>query len=274
MNKKSKRIILLITVTVLGLGYMHLETYLIKINRISFSSENIPESFQNKTIVFISDVHHGPYVSQKRVAKAVNKINALKPDIVVLGGDYIDLKAKYIDPVFDELEKLKAPLGVYAVLGNHEYWEDELKVKQRIQKAGFNACDNASYWVRLKSDSIKIGGVGDLWEAKQDIDQTINDVDESDFCVLISHNPDYIETMQTQLVDLTLSGHTHGGQVTFFGLWAPILPTEYGQKYRYGYKQFDHTKAYITSGVGVVGVPFRFFSQPEIAVLKLKKQEP
>lgn len=270
ISKRKRYIFLMALTAILVLGYSHYEIYRLKTKAVNIVSQDLPEAFKNKTIVFISDVHLGPYMSQKRVHDVVERINAMQPDIIILGGDYIDIHARYIDPVFDELQKLKAKHGIYAVLGNHEYIENESKVRQRIRKAGFYDCDNQGYWVRLNNDSIKIGGVGDLWEADQHLNNTINDVDTSDFCILISHNPDYAETISTSKVDLTLSGHTHGGQVTFFGLWAPILPSEYGQKYRYGLKKLQYTQVYITSGVGAVGVPFRFFCRPEIAVLTLK----
>jgi uncharacterized protein len=116
------------------------------------------------------------------------------------------------------------------------------------------------------------------------LDSTVYDVRGKDFCILISHKPEYIEQINTDLVDLTLSGHTHGGQVTFFGLWAPILPSDNGlwatltlsgesQKYCYG---LIHPKpdmqSYITSGIGTRFPHFRFFRRPEIAVLELKRK--
>ncbi|MFB6319581.1 metallophosphoesterase [Saccharicrinis sp. FJH54] len=273
-RKVRKKYMLLFLITgLLLLGYAHLEIYRIKTKHITVYSEHLPGTFENKKLIFISDVHLGPYMSQKRVKKIVNRINALKPDIILLGGDYIDMRARYIKPVFDELKNLQAPLGIFGVLGNHEFIEDPQQVKQKFHEFNMHLCDNASFWIKEGQDSIKIGGVGDLWESDQHIDQTVNDVNDSDFCILLSHNPDYTETLNTNKVDLMLSGHTHGGQVTFFGLWAPLLPSEYGQKYRYGLKQINQTQLYITSGTGVVGVPFRFFCRPEIVEITLKKSD-
>ena len=145
-------------------------------------------------------------------------------------------------------------------------------------------CDNKSYWVKIGRDSIKIGGVDDPNGSEPVLESIVNGVQKKDFCILISHRPEYIKQLKTDLVDLTLSGHTHGGQVTFFGLWAPVLPTENGiwaslafskesQQYSYGHFQRTPTmQSYITSGIGTRFPHLRFFRRPEIAVLELKRK--
>ena len=267
-----RRYMLIIVITgIMVLLYAHFEIYWIRTKKLNIYSADLPTSFEGKKLVFISDVHLGPFISEKRVQHVVKRINSLHPDIILLGGDYIDMKAKYIAPVFNALKDLKAPIGKFGVLGNHEFIENPQQVIRSFKLSDIKLCDNASYWIKEGTDSIKIGGVGDLWESDQCIENTVGDVTEADFCILLSHNPDYMETLKTNKVDLMLSGHTHGGQVTLFGLWAPLLPSEFGQKYRYGLKKIRNTQLYITSGVGVVGVPFRFFCRPEIVEIILKR---
>lgn len=277
MRFSSQSIIIKSSVLIIGLicfmvFYAHIETRWIKTNHIIITDKDIPPSFENFNIVFISDIHHGPLFSIERVIKLVNKINRLNPEIIILGGDYVHRDAKYIKPVFKELRKLRSQSGVFAVLGNHDHWEDADLTKEMIHESSFYLCDNSSNWLKKGNDRIKIGGVGDLWEAEQIPDNTINDLKTDDFCILISHNPDYIEKLNTDKVDLTLSGHTHGGQITFLGLWAPVLPSKYGQKYRYGIKHFKNFKSYITSGIGTISPSVRFFCRPEIVVIKLKSK--
>ena len=271
MKKLIKVIFIIVGLGLLFLSYCYLETRWIKLTKIEINSTEIPDSFDNIKIVFISDIHHGPYLSIGRVEKLVNRINKLKPDLIVLGGDYVHRDPKYIIPVFDELLKLKSKFGIYAVLGNHDHWENAELSRQMMERNGIKICDNKSFWVRIAQDRIKIGGVGDLWEDNQILANTILDVKEKDYCILISHNPDYIENLKTDLVDLTLSGHIHGGQITFFSIWAPIVPSKYGQKYRYGLKTFGKMKSYISSGIGTITPPLRFFCRPEIVIIKLKK---
>ncbi len=270
--KKFKLILILIITAFIFIIYCYLETSWIKIKEIDIVSKEIPESFNGKRIVFIADIHHGPYFSIERVAKLVKQINEINPDFIVLGGDYSHRNPKYITPFFLELKKIKSKHSIYGVLGNHDHWEGAQLTQEMMRSNGIHICDNKSYWLKLNNDSIKIGGVGDLWTDKQEIDSTISDVQKDNFCILISHNPDYIENLKTDRIDLTLSGHTHGGQVTLFGLWAPILPSKYGQKYRYGLKEKDNIKSYITSGIGTITPPLRFFCRPEIVVITLKKK--
>lgn len=118
-----------------------------------------------------------------------------------------------------------------------------------------------------------------MWEEEQILERTIYDVSSNDFCILLSHNPDFIEEINTDKVDLMLSGHTHGGQVTIFGLYAPIMPSAWkphlkntGQKYRYGWKELNGVQLYVTTGVGMGKFPFRFFAPPEIVEITLKKE--
>ena len=118
----------------------------------------------------------------------------------------------------------------------------------------------------------------DLWHGNSDVSKVLEEVSEKDFMILLSHNPDYFEEMtndEKNKIDITLSGHTHAGMISFFGLFSPgsRSVTRYGEKYRYGMKNYDNHKIYITSGVGgsIFGQYVRFFAQPEIIIFKLKK---
>jgi len=272
LKKPIKIFAILIILGVILLIYFHLETRWIKIKKLEVISNDVPKSFLNKKIVFITDIHHGPFFSIERVAKLVRQINKLEPDLIIMGGDYVHRKPDYIIPAFNELQKLNSKYGIYTVLGNHDHWESAELTKKMMRRNKIHICDNKSYWVRINNDSIKIGGVGDFWEDAQVLDSTIFDLKKTDFSILISHNPDYLENIPTDLIDLTFSGHTHGGQMTFFGLWAPILPSVYGQKYRYGLKKKGKMQCYISSGIGTITPPLRFFCRPEIVVIELKNE--
>jgi len=251
--------------------YCFFESRWIKITEIEINSEEVPASFSGTKLVFISDIHLGPYLSSRRLSGIVNRINDIKPEMIILGGDYVHYQSKYIEPVFMELGKLRADLGVYAVLGNHDHYADASFTRKIMSKYGINNINNQSFWVKKGIDSIKIGGVGDLWGDIQILENTLNKLKKSNFAILVSHHPDYIENLNTDLIDLTLSGHTHGGQITLFGLWAPLLPSNFGQKYLYGLVTSGKMKSYVSSGIGTVLVPFRFFCRPEIVIIKLKR---
>ncbi|MCE1189908.1 MAG: metallophosphoesterase [Ignavibacteria bacterium] len=251
--------------------YAYFEARFVRTRQLTLYSTDLPTEFEGYKIVFISDIHHGIYLSRERLEDVVAKINNLHPDIVLLGGDYCHLERVYIENVFSTLKKLQPTGNVFGVMGNHDHWVDYGLARKCMDSAGIKCCDNISYWVHKGKDSIKIGGVGDLWLDRQLPENTTFDVHSNDFCILISHNPDFIPKIDTSLVDLTLCGHTHGGQVTFFGLYAPILPIESGQKFRYGLVSLGKMQAYITSGIGVITPPLRFFCPPEIVQFTLRK---
>lgn len=283
MRKFIRRIIsftiFLAIVGIIGFSYSYYEARNLNVRKYDFVHKDIPNSFIDKKILFISDIHCNEYYTPADVADLVKLANRMKPDIIVLGGDNTNADTTYSTSFFKEISNLKAAYGVYSVLGNHDYWEDLELIKKGINQCGFNVCDNVSYWIYEGADSIKIGGVGDMWEEEQILERTIYDVSSNDFCILLSHNPDFIEEINTDKVDLMLSGHTHGGQVTIFGLYAPIMPSAWkphlkntGQKYRYGWKELNGVQLYVTTGVGMGKFPFRFFAPPEIVEITLKKE--
>jgi len=255
----------------LCLTYPLVEPYLIGVNDVDFADGDLPGSFDGKTVVFAADFHCGPLFSVERTGDVVRMINSLKPDLILLGGDYIFDDVNYIKPCIGELKNLKAPLGVYGVLGNHEHWADAESSRQALSEAGVTLLDNRAEWVELGGGRIRVGGVGDMWTDVQDIAPTVEDAAAGDFAILLSHNPDYAEGLKTDKVDLMLSGHTHGGQVTVFGLWAPVKSTAYG-KYVSGMVDAGGTKVFVTKGIGMAGLPIRFFARPEIVRFHLHKE--
>jgi len=255
---------------ILFLAYIFVEPHWLAVREIDIVDEDIPEAFQGKRIVFVCDIHHGPYLSIERVRGLVNRVNGLDPDVIILGGDYVHREPKYIAPCFDELKNLRAMRGKFGVLGNHDHWEDAELTREGMEKAGITILDNRAEWISIGGQRIKIGGVGDMYEDVQDLTPTVEGTTEEDFVILVSHNPDYAEEITTRNVDVVLSGHTHGGQIPFFGLWAPLGPSRYGQKYRTGIVDTGFTKVIISNGVGTITPPVRFFARPDIIVITLK----
>ncbi|HNY10454.1 MAG TPA: metallophosphoesterase [Candidatus Wallbacteria bacterium] len=270
---KIKRAVLIMFVFILYLmAHLYLEPFFLSVWETDIKSVQIPVAFNGKKIVFISDIHHGPHFSIGRVRSLVEKVNGLKPDIVLLGGDYVHGGSRYIKPCMDELKNLKAPLGVFGVRGNHDHWDGAELSKKAMVEAGIKLIENGSVWVGVDNQKIKLVGVGDLWEDTQEINGSLSDVSDTDFVILVSHNPDYAEKISPyyQKTDLMLSGHTHGGQVSVFGLYSPVIPSAYGQKYRSGTVQCGGMKLLISNGVGCVTPPVRFFCRPDIISITLK----
>jgi predicted MPP superfamily phosphohydrolase len=275
-NKKPGRgrwmILLLTLLTFICLVDVLAETRTVRVREFVIASPDVPPAFDGFRIAFISDIHHGPYLSRERVAALVAQVNSIAPDLVLMGGDYIHQGGNYIDSCFDELGKLKASAGVCGVLGNHDHWDGARQAWAAMRKNGIGILDNAGFWLRRGQDKIRIGGVGDLWTDRQVLATAIGAAADKDFVILVSHNPDYAESLHTKKIDLMLSGHTHGGQVTLFGLFAPILPTITGQKYRSGEVDVPDMKVIVSNGTGTITPPVRFFAPAEIVVVRLKKK--
>jgi len=257
-------------VSAVFLSYGFFEAHWMKISYFTFSHRDIPENFSQKRIVFVSDFHCGFGFGADRVSQIVKKINELNPDIVVLGGDYVDSSKNYIDICFGELKNLRSKYGVYGVLGNHDYLVGDGAIKEAMVKASIIVLDNDSRWLEISGQKIKIGGVGDFLKGTAILQPTIRDVEKKDFVVLVVHNPSFFDKI-SEKIDLVLSGHTHGGQITFFGFWRPFFELKYGSKYISGVYRSKNSTLLVSNGVGTTILPIRFFARPEINVITLER---
>ncbi len=264
-----KKIILIIIVIGLFLfAYSLIEPYFIETKEITIESKQIPPEFDGKRIVFLTDIHYGPFFSKQRVDSIVNQTNALKPDMILLGGDYVTNDPSSVGPVFSSLSQLKAPLGVYGVLGNNDPKNVTI---QAMQNSGITYIGNKGVWVGNNSSEIRVGGVADMDTDVPDQLPILQGVTPNDFVILVSHKPDYFPKVSRSKVDLVLAGHTHGGQITFFGLYAPFVNSKYGQEYVTGEKTIGNDTMIISNGIGMVWAPMRFFARPQIIVITLKR---
>ncbi|MCE5213883.1 MAG: metallophosphoesterase [Methanobacterium sp.] len=262
------KILVLIIFTAFIIGcYMFIEPYWIETKEITIESDQIPENFDGKKIVFISDIHAGPLFSQQRVNDLVNQVNNLHPDLILLGGDYVSGEDEYVNSTFESLSKLNATYGVYAVLGNSD---PQFTTWEALNNSPINDIGNMGTWIGDSQGEIRLGGIG-AGNDRQDYEDVTEDASSRDFVIMLSHDPDYFEEVDKSMVDLVLSGHTHGGQVTFFGLYAPYLPSKYGQKYRTGVIKEVNSTLIISNGIGTVNFPVRFFARPQIIVINLKR---
>jgi predicted MPP superfamily phosphohydrolase len=252
-----------------GAAYPLLEARWCGLSRRVVTLPKLPDRFRGMTVAFLADLHHGPFVPLSYIRHVVDLTRSLKPDLIVLGGDYVSEDARYIAPVCAELGRLDAPLGRFAVLGNHDHWESTSESRARLDRAGFELVDNRGAWLRRGPDRLRICGVGDLWTDDQDLAAALGDADESDAVILLSHNPDFAEAVDDPRVGLMLSGHTHGGQVVIPGFGAPFAPTRYGAKYLGGLAQGPSCPVFVSRGVGTSGPPVRFLCRPEVVLLTL-----
>ena len=284
MLRKTMKIILPLflgglAVLVICYFYSRYEFENIKVKEIELASEDIPESFDGMRIMYVADFQFDARNSfnKKALNNAINVMNNTDKDVILLGGDYTNWEGKVV-PFFEEFKKVKKPeYGIYSVTGNHDY-SNHLLVLEKLRETGIKNLDNKKAEIKKGNQKIIIAGVEDLWFGEPDAKAVLKNTDKKDFVIFLSHNPDYFEEIgnnEKEKMDITLSGHIHAGQATFFGLFSPFTGsvTRYGEKYRYGMKNFDNHKIYITSGLGgsAFGQYLRFFAQPEVVIVKLKK---
>jgi predicted MPP superfamily phosphohydrolase len=253
----------------LGAVYPFLEARWCRVVRRTIAVPNLPSPFRGTTVALLADVHHGPFVPLDYIRHVVGMTNALKPDIVLLAGDYMHRSARYIAPGIAELGKLEAPMGRFAVRGNHDNREFTTTTRAALAEAKLPDLNNTGVWLERRGARLRIAGVGDLWTDDQDLVAALGDATLDDVVLLLSHNPDFVEAIRDPRVGLVLSGHTHGGQVVVPGFGAPIVPSRYGQKYLYGLVQGPCAPVFITRGVGTITPPVRFLCRPEIVLITL-----
>lgn len=234
--------------------------------------------------VLISDIHVGPFKKIDFVEKVVLKINELKPDIIFMTGDFVfdkQLHTEFLTP----FKNLKAPLGIYAVLGNHDYGRshdlpeetDEVRaksVRNALESLGIKMLVNDGEKIQTPEGKyFYVLGVDELWTGRADVKQSIRtfpSLEPPRPNILLCHNPDFILETENLGINLMLSGHTHGGQIRL-PLIGPVppLPDKLGRKYDRGLFTFDKTQLFITSGLGEIDARARLFNPPEIVLLNI-----
>jgi uncharacterized protein len=246
-----------------------IERYLVEINHYRIPIPRLPESFNGLRMVHLTDFHFGPLVSKAFIARVIGKVNRLSPDVVVCTGDYVQARdpEEEIDVVWPIVSKLRAVHGVYSVLGNHDHWAGTDKSLEWLNRSGQNVRHTCKPIYKGK-DRIVIGGAGDLWEDTLHIDRCFSTTDEGDCRILLTHNPDSVDTVFKTPLSLILSGHTHGGQVCIPFYGPPLLPVR-NKSYASGLIATNKGTLFVNKGIGWAIYPVRFNCLPEIAVLQL-----
>lgn len=226
------------------------------------------------TILFVSDLHASPFVSAGDLSRVFEKLVALRPDLILLGGDFATSRVEEVDPHLPWLGALRAPLGVFAVLGNHDHYTGEPeKIVARIEGAGIPVLQNRAAAVRRNGGSLVLAGVDDWNHGAPDLARALGEarrIDGAGVTVLLSHNPDAFFDAARGGVDLVLSGHTHGGQVRIPGL--PVLVRMSRYRLDEGRFRFGDSQLVVSRGLGVCGIPLRLACPPEALFVVLRSR--
>jgi hypothetical protein len=242
-----------------------------EVTETAVSVKDLPERFEGFRIAQVSDVHHGRLVSIEEVRRVVGLANAARADLIALTGDYTTSRREYVEPCAEALGELRAPEGVWAVLGNHDHNTDGPLTRQALRRRGVEVLTNQNTELRRGADALQLAGVDDWGWGKADFARTMRGVDTARPSVLLSHEPMALDVPETRGVSLILSGHTHGGQVMLPFVGSPAAYVWKHLKYLRGTYESEGTQLYVSRGTGVIGVPVRLGARPEVAVLRLQR---
>jgi predicted MPP superfamily phosphohydrolase len=236
--------------------------------------DGLPEVFDGCRIAQISDLHCGPFASGRRVAGWVDAVNRLRPDVIAVTGDLIVSGPDFVPVVAAALGGLRAQGGVFAAMGNHDYFGDGEAMVAALERAGLTVLRNRGVVLHRDGAGLFVAGVDDTWTRRDDLERTLADRPAGAPVVLLAHDPVLFPQAAARGVDLVLSGHTHGGQVAIplfarkLNLARLITPFTNGV-YRSGASML-----YVNRGLGTTGPPVRIAVAPEIAVLVLRRRAP
>lgn len=228
----------------------------------------LPAAFEGFRIVHLSDFHHSPFTSREQIERAVQMANRLQPDIVALTGDYISHERAFAAPCAELLGRLKARHGVYAVLGNHDHWTDAALITDLFRAEGITVLINEGMRFAMNGDAFWLAGVDDTMVGLEDLSLALAGSRDEDMKLVLAHNPIILRRAARAGVDLVLSGHTHGGQVS--------LRSERSASGRprrrllRGLGRQGETQIYVTRGLGTVVLPIRYGCPPEVSLLELR----
>jgi len=222
-------------------------------------------------IVHLTDLHHSLFTPLEEIQRAVHLANRLRPDVVALTGDYVTLSPSYIWPVARALGRLRARLGVFAILGNHDFQVDPEEITRALRAQGIRVLRNSHYALRVRAATVWIVGVDDLWWGADDLRAAVRHLPARDPKILLCHNPLGVHLAAGHGIDLVLSGHTHGGQVRLPVVGSVYGRTRLGKRFVEGWNRLDGTQIYVSRGIGKVLVPLRVGCPPEIACLRLRR---
>jgi len=251
----------------------HVESHRPEVVRLSLLFPRLPAAFDGLTIAQISDLHAGKAIDADKIRRFVAATNALRPDITVVTGDMVQYFPRSARMCARELAHLRAPLGVYVILGNHERRLAPKDGEEPFRRAGLNVLCNEAHPLRSNGSTLWLIGLDDMLVRLGDLDLALHNVPEPDFKVLLVHEPDFADQAAGYPIDLQLSGHTHGGQIRLPGIGPLMLPV-LGRRYPMGLYKIRDLWLYTNRGLGMAPPTVRFNCRPEITLFTLRASTP
>lgn len=248
--------------------------------KIEIPLSRLPQSFDGFTIAQLSDFHYEEHFSAVPLGKSVGIVNSLKPDLIVLTGDFVTVPVLHPHasrkaviatavPCAQMLSPLSAAVGKFAVLGNHDGEAGSAPISATLVAHGVQVLRNKSVPLEREKDRIWLAGVDDVLRGFPDLGAAIEKIPKDEATILLAHEPDFADESALSPIDLQLSGHSHGGQVWIPGIGAPWLPP-LSRKYPRGLYRVGNMTLYTNIGIGTIRAPIRINCPPEITLITLR----
>jgi predicted MPP superfamily phosphohydrolase len=243
--------------------------------RVPITLPHLPEGMDGFRIVQISDLHLEPFTKARHIQSTVEMCNALKPDLIAITGDFLTNTSRSAGRLTEVLGQLHAPHGVFACLGNHDFWSDHRPLEKALKDRKITVLRNETRRIQTQHGVLNFAGVDSCYTGRPNVKRSLDGWKPTQPLVVMMHEPDVADDFANLDVDgLQLSGHTHGGQFLFMGMTPMAFRRpRWGRKYLSGLYKVGALQLYVNRGVGCVGVPLRIGCPPEVTELTLRNAE-
>ncbi|MEG2410782.1 MAG: metallophosphoesterase [Erysipelotrichaceae bacterium] len=281
LKKIGKIILLLLIMIAILIGVVFYGTYVsverVSLNYQSITSSKIAPDLNNLQIAFVSDIHYNHFMNQERLKPMIDKLNKANPDLIIFGGDLFDHPELNMptpeiqSEITNLLTSLKAPLGKFAILGEQDLMNENVKLmcEQILYNSDFEVISNRNIRIHRKSSaSLSLVGIDSLLGGAPNVEAAFTNVSDQDFVLCVSHAPDIISQLPMNTISLFLAGHSHGGQIRI-PLIGPLNKIEGAKDYVSGSYQSKSAKIHISNGIGTTNSDIRIFAPAEILIYRL-----
>jgi len=253
----------------------------LEVNRLAMPIRDLPHGLEGLRVAHLTDFHGGEHLPARYLPDVVDRTLAGHPDLIALTGDFVHKGYRHVSDIARTLSRLRAPLGVYAVLGNHDFSvRNALGIRRHrgLHKAvadaltdhGVRVLRNEAEVVHRNGSPLQVAGIDDLWSGECDLKSALRDLCPRSPRLVLAHNPLTVEHVGDERCDLMLSGHTHGGQVNWPGVGRFFIGKK-ARRFAAGLCHHGRSAVYVNKGVGY-GWRFRFGVRPEVAMFTLHRQ--
>ncbi|MEA2165707.1 MAG: uncharacterized protein QOK37_3834 [Thermoanaerobaculia bacterium] len=248
----------------------HNDVYDIEVTRSEIIIDDLPPTFDGYRIAFLTDTHVASFMRRRFYREVVRQVQRFDPDLLLFGGDFVSFTRhiKLLPEVL--LDGLSARDGMFAILGNHDYWAGASEITSILRAHGVRFLTNESVMLAKGNERLALAGIDEVYRGAPDVERAFAGLDTNKPCIAISHHPDIVDLIHGHRIDLLLCGHTHGGQIRFPFFGAVVVPSRHEWTFAAGFHRIGRVLLYVSRGIGAIP-PLRILCRPEVATFVLRR---